>query len=79
MAYSITTVSPRVLTNVPRPAFRFTDDASVVMATQSADPRYTSSGGGGGGGGGSSVTDALLTEGDDFMITENDDNLQFEG
>tara|TARA_R110002110_G_scaffold412868_1_gene639443 strand:- start:180 stop:365 length:186 start_codon:yes stop_codon:yes gene_type:complete len=60
--------------------FRFTDDASVVMATQSADPRYTSSSsGGGGGGGGSSVTDALLTEGDDFMITENDDNLQFEG
>ena len=71
MAYSITTVPPRVMTNVPRPSFRFTDDASVVLATQSADPRYTSSSS-------SSVTDALLTEGDDFIMTENNDNLQFE-
>ena len=40
MAYSITTVPPRVLTEVPRPSFRFTDDATVVMATRSAEPRY---------------------------------------
>ena len=74
MAYSVLTTPAYIMPNVPRPVFRFTDDASVVMATQSADPRYTSSSGGGG----SSVTDALLTEGSDFMITENDDNLQFE-
>lgn len=73
MAYSITTVPPRVMTAVPRPAFRFTDDASVVMATQSAEPRYTSSSSSS-----SSVTDALKTEDGDFIMTENNDNLQFE-
>jgi len=75
MAYSITTVPPRVMTAVPRPAFRFTDDASVVMATQSAEPRYTSSSSSSSS---SSVTDALKTEDGDFIMTENNDNLQFE-
>lgn len=83
MAYSVTTVSPLFLVGIPRPINRFTHDTSVVMANRGAHPRYASSASGtsssGGGGGGSSVTDALLTEGNDFMMTENDDNLQFEG
>ena len=74
MAYRITTSPPYVIPYAPRPAFRFTDDTTVVMATQSADPRYTStytptpppSAG------------ALKTESGDFIMTENNDNLQFE-
>lgn len=74
MAYGITTSPPYVLPYAPRPAFRFTGDATVVMATQSDEPRYTSS-----------YTpppppsaNALKTESGDFIMTENNDNLQFE-
>ena len=41
---SVTTVKPTILPNAPRPAFRFTTDASVAMSNRIANPRY---GGGG--------------------------------
>jgi hypothetical protein len=48
MVYSATTVSSRIMTNVPRPVFRFTDDDSVVMSTRASEPRYDSGGDSGG-------------------------------